>query len=454
FDIKDKVFSDLFLDSMKMFYFQRCGIELEEKYAGVYRHKACHTAKSSLLKNPSVSFDCCGGWHDAGDYGKYVTAGSVAVAHLLYAYDISPEVFTESLNIPESGNGVPDILNECRYELEWFLKMQTEDGGVYHKCTSMHHTGFVMPEDDPLPFFVTPVSSLATADFAAICALASRIYKKFDEAFAEILSRAAQKAYKWLVANPAYDFTNPKECTTGTYEDPCDTDERLWAYAELYRLTGDEQCIALINSALNVQISTTALGWGDVGGLAALAVLTAPEGIFNDDLTFHFRQNWLDEADKLTKISKENAFGIAFYSFHFGWGSNMGVLLNSMILSFAHRLTGNEDYLKAAICQIDYILGRNAMDTSYVTGYGEKAFRDPHNRPTYADGIDDPIPGYVSGGPNRNPCDPAALEAIKPGSAPMKCYVDNWGSYSTNEITIYWNSPLVFTLAYFIKTIG
>lgn len=448
FAIRDNVFSDLFKDSIKMFYFQRCGMELEEKYAGVYTHKACHTSKVSLLKDPSVSFDCCGGWHDAGDYGRYVTAGAVAVAHLLYAYELNPDSFTESINIPESGNVVPDVLNECRYELEWFLKMQTEEGSVYHKCTSLHHTGFVMPEDDPLDFIATPVSSLATADFAGVCALAARIYRKYDETFADVLSAAALKAYKWLTENPAFLFVNPEECTTGTYSDPCDTDERLWAYTEIYRLTGNMECLGLITDALNVQISTTALGWGDVGGFAALTALMAPEGTFSDDLICHFRQNWLDEADRLVSVSQDNAYGIAFHSFEFGWGSNMGVLLNSMILSFAHHLTGEQKYLDAAICQVDYILGRNALDISYVTGYGEKAFRNPHNRPTWSDGIDDPIPGFVSGGPNRNPCDADALAIIKPGTAPMKCYADHWGSYSTNEITIYWNSPLVFTLAY------
>lgn len=454
FEIKDGIFSELLRDSLKMFYFQRCGTALEEKYAGVYTHKACHTNKVSLLKNPSVSFDCCGGWHDAGDYGRYITAGAVAAAHLLYAYEISPESFSETVNIPESGNGIPDILNECRYELEWFLKMQTEDGSVYHKCTSMWHTGFVMPEDDTLDFIVTPVSSLATADFAGVCALAARIYAPFDTDFSDRLKAAALKAYDWLLDNPSYFFTNPSECTTGTYEDPCDTDERLWAAAEIYRLTGKQEALNQIHGALNVQISTTALGWGDVGGFAALSVLTAPDELFDADLVCHFRQNWIDEAERLTAVSQGNAYGIAFHTFNFGWGSNMGVLLNAMVLSFAHQLTGEKKYLDAAICQVDYILGRNALDTSYVTGYGEHAFRNPHNRPTYADGIDDPIPGFVSGGPNRNPCDEAALKAIKKGTAPMKCYVDDWGSYSTNEITIYWNSPLVFTLGYLNKVFG
>lgn len=448
FTISDKPFDNLFKDIQKMFYFQRCGMELEEKYAGIYTHKACHTAKVTLLKDPSVSCTCIGGWHDAGDFGRYVTAGVVAVAHLLYSYELCEKEYDINLNIPESDLEMPDILSEVAYELKFFLQMQREDGAVYHKCTSIHHTSFVMPEDDPLPFIMTPVSSLATADACGVFAQAVRIYEKYDKEFANTLKEAAIRSFEWLVANPAYEFVNPKECRTGTYEDPCDADERLYAYAEMYRLTGDTRCLSLMRGILEYKISTTALGWGDVGGFASIAVLTAPEGTFSTDLTNNLRQKWLDEANRLVEVACGNEYGIAFHPFNFGWGSNMGVLLGGMELCFAHKLTGCQKYLDAALAQFDYILGRNALEVSYVTGYGEKAFRNPHNRPTVADGIDDPIPGFVSGGPNRFPADPDAKALIPEGTAPMKCFADVWGSYSTNEITIYWNSPLVYVLAY------
>lgn len=452
FTISDNPYDKLFTDIQKMFYFQRCGMELEEKYAGIYSHKACHTAKVTLLKDPSVSCDCLGGWHDAGDYGRYVSAGAVAVAHLLYAYDLCKDIFNVSLNIPESGNGMPDILSEVAYELKFLLCMQRNDGAMYHKCTSMYHTGFVMPEDDGLPFFITPVTSVSTGDACGVFAQAAAIYKKYDEEFSKTLKEAAIKSFEWLLANPLYIFENPKECYTGTYEDPCDSDERLYAYTQIYLLTGDERCLGLIRNILEYKINTTALGWSDVGGFTSLAVLTAGPEVFPDDLTARLRQQWLDEADRLVNVSTGNNYGIACHPYNFNWGSNMGVLLNGMVLCFAHHLTGLDKYITAAIAQFDYILGRNAMDVSYVTGHGERAFRNPHNRPTVADNIDDPIPGFVSGGPNRFPCDPDAKKIIPEGTAPMKCFADVIGSYSTNEITIYWNSPLVFLLAY-IKSV-
>lgn len=107
---------------IKALYYQRCGCALEEKYAGAYVHAACHMADSEVYGESGHMLKAQGGWHDAGDYGRYITPGAVAVAHLLYAYKLYPQAFAEGLNIPESGNGVADVLNECRYELEWMLE--------------------------------------------------------------------------------------------------------------------------------------------------------------------------------------------------------------------------------------------------------------------------------------------------------------------------------------------
>lgn len=449
FRIADDVYDSLAFDTLKMFYYQRCGIELLEKYAGRFTHKACHTAPVSHLYNRELSFDCSGGWHDAGDYGRYTTAAAVALAHLLYAYEVNGDKLSFDLNIPETGNGTPDILNECRYELEWLLKMQLQDGSVYHKCTSEHHTGFVMPEDDPLPFIVTPVSSLAVADFCAVCAQAERVYRPFDSDFADTLKFAALKAFDWLEKNPDLLFTNPKECTTGDYGDNCDIDERMWAIAEMARMTGRKDLCQKLYTMTEYNLSTTAIGWRDVGGLAALSVLTDKDGIFCEYNKSAFLSNWMDAADSCLKIMADNGFDFALRFHEIRWGSNLNVLSKGVLLAFASYFSGDSRYLDAARYQFDYILGRNPMNTSYVTGHGEKAFRNPHNRPTASDNIDDPIPGFVSGGPNGHPCDEAACNAIPEGTPSMKCYYDHVGSYSTNEITIYWNSPLVLLLSFF-----
>ncbi|MCR4641122.1 MAG: glycoside hydrolase family 9 protein [Lachnospiraceae bacterium] len=448
FPIKKKVYADVFRDALRMLYFQRCGIALKKEYAGVYAHAACHCMEAKLLySDPAEHRKLKGGWHDAGDYGRYVTPGAVTIAHLLYAYLLKPKAFKQSMNIPESGNGMPDVLNECAWELDWILKMQDKDGGVHHKATSASFVDFIMPEDDQLEPVITPVSSLATADTAAVMALAARVYAPFDEKRAGKYRRCALKAAKWLKENPGLQFKNPSEIHTGTYEDVCDADERLWAAAELFLLTEDKAWLWSMRMILEVRLNITALGWADVGGLAGLAVFTAPKKSFPADLENKFRSSWLDEAERLKKLAKANPYELALRPYDFVWGSNMRVLCNAMVLLMAGSFSKDKEYTDLARFQLDYVLVRNAMDTSYVTGHGERSFKDPHNRPTVADGIEAPIPGYVSGGPNYRPGDTMANAETLKGAAPMKCYVDSWKSYSTNEIAIYWNSPLVFVLA-------
>ncbi|SFC31391.1 glycoside hydrolase family 9 protein [Butyrivibrio sp. YAB3001] len=448
FVIAEDHYDKAFKDVMKMFYFQRCGMELEEKYAGKFARKACHCKGGYMLENKSIRRKMLGGWHDAGDYGRYVTAAAVALAHIFYGYEMFPYAFDKDLNIPESGGIYPDILAECKYELDWILDMQDEDGGVHHKCTSAGFCGFIMPEDDDLDMVITPVSSLATADFAAIMAQASRIYGAFDAEYGKTLADAARKAWEWLIKNPSFVFENPKEVTTGTYEDLCDADERFWAATEMYRLDRSEEAKKVIMCTMELRIPLFSLGWADVGGFGTLAVINGGEDLFGTDLYNRMKLKWMDEADRLKAVAENNAFGITLRTIEFTWGSNMVVLTNSMILAVAHFLTGDESYLKAAEYQLDYIFGRNAMDLSYVTGIGERAFKHPHLRPTEADGIDEAIPGFVSGGPNFRPCDEAANLDNMSDKPAMRRYADDMRSYSTNEITIYWNSPLVFMLGY------
>ena len=185
-----------------------------------------------------------GGWHDAGDYGKYVGPGAVTVGHLLYTHLLFPEGCKANLNIPESGNGVPDILNEARYELEWLLKMQREDGAFYHKLTKARFAPFIMPEEDRETEYLMPVSHCATAAACACLALGYRVYGKYDPAFAERMLIQARRAWNWLIEHPDFvPFTNPDGVRTGQYGERTDRDDRFWAACELYASTGEESCL-------------------------------------------------------------------------------------------------------------------------------------------------------------------------------------------------------------------
>ena len=339
FEIGDKLYQPLQKDLLKALYFQRCGCALEEKHAGVYTHACCHTGEAKLWENHDISKEVNGGWHDAGDFGRYISPAAVAVAHLLYAYMLFPESFQEEINIPESGNGVPDILNECRYELEWMLKMQDEEGGAYHKLTSAMHADFMMPEEDKSQFYLFPVSSMATADYAASMALASRVYAAYDKTFADKMMDAAKKAWGWLEKHPEYiGFKNPENCNTGEYDDVCDKDERLWAAAEMFVATGEEKYKSALEELCKENLGKTDFGWTDVSGLASMAILTDIKKQTPVELRREFRDIILTEADRLTNISEESGYLVAMKPEDYVWGSNMVVLNRGMLMVLACTL--------------------------------------------------------------------------------------------------------------------
>ena len=228
--ISHKAYHTLNQTLCKALYFQRCGMALEETFAGKFRRCTCHTGTAVRLedylerKENAKQYEVTGGWHDAGDYGRYTTAAATALAHMIYAQQLFPESFTENLNIPESNDAMPDVLSECLYELRWLLKMQMEDGSVCHKLTSMRHANFVMPCEDKRQMILFPASTMAAADFAAVMALASRVYRTWEPAFAAEAEDAAVCAWDWLMQHPQFiGFENPAGCNTGGYEDT-----RIW----------------------------------------------------------------------------------------------------------------------------------------------------------------------------------------------------------------------------------
>ncbi len=466
FSIGTDVFEKLTRDVFKCFYYLRCGDALSKEFAGEYWHEPCHMSKAAVLGEDTSPVDVSGGWHDAGDYGRYSTAGAVAVAHILYGVRFFDNLKDVKYDIPKvtcPGGVLPDILAEVKVELDFLLKMQREDGSVWHKVTTFQHAPFVMPEDDRNELFLYPVSSMATADIAAVFALAYTVYKDYDRKYADKLMEAALMAYKWLKDNPEpVLFRNPEGSNTGVYGESEDVSNRFWAAAALYEATGDrkyhEDAVALSKDLEGIDRKgcerddepdpLIGFGWGDVGGLGSLSLILTGD---DDDLEKYVKGSIAKEADRLVAESERNGFGVCMNPHDFIWGSNMELLKHLMILAVADlKVAEKPEYRRIIVAGLDYLLGCNSMDVSYVTGNGEKAFMNPHLRPTAVDGIEDPWPGLVSGGPNKGLQDPRARE-IPMGTAPMKCYFDHVDCYSLNEITIYWNSPLLFVLGWLRK---
>ena len=435
---------------IKGFYYQRCGCALRAEHAGPYTHAACHTAPAAEWERRGIVRRIAGGWHDAGDYGKYTGPGAVAAAHLMYAWKLFPAGCPDPLDIPETGSGLPDILSEVLYELRWLLQMQRADGAFHHKLTKALFAPFIMPEDDRAPEYLMPVSHCATAAACACLALAGRIYGPFGADLARQMLAAALRGWDWLEAHPDFaPFQNPEGVRTGQYGDRSDRDERFWAACELLAATGEARFREAAEALFEGQ-NLTRFGWADVGGLGALCCLSGLDaGTAGPVLGPALRDAFLRQSEDALALSRLSGYGTALAPDRYVWGSTLPILSHAMAMIVNSLLTGRQDMRAAALLQWDYALGMNALDTCLVTGFGERPIMRPHHRPSAADGVDAPVPGLISGGPNARYTYPDAREAIRPGTPPAKCLADVTGSPDTNEIAIYWNSPAAFVGAYF-----
>ncbi|MCX6168235.1 MAG: glycoside hydrolase family 9 protein [Ignavibacteriales bacterium] len=464
FFIADTVYNSVYKKSLKGFYYQRCGSPLLSQHAGVYQHTSCHSVRLPFYSGDGefhISADTTGhsnvtgGWHDAGDYGKYVVNAGITVGTLLMAYEMFPErFFYDDLNIPESGNTTPDILDECRYELNWLFKMQRPNGAVFTKVTHETFEGFIMPQFDNTTRYIYQIASTATADFAAMMARAYRVFKKYDQPYSEKCLAAAKKAWDYLESHPsifpAGGFRNPAGTITGEYGDANDTDERLWASAELFISAGESKyhSFYLSNYKRN-GLFTGSMAWPSMAPMAQLTYVFGSSTQKDQTVLAEHKVALQNYCNTLVTRSKNDGFNVTLQSSEYYWGSNSDVLNRAILLIAGYELYKSADYYDAALSQFNYILGANANDISYITGIGEKRVMHPHHRPSGSDGIVEPVPGLMAGGPDKGR-DDDSLRAYTTSLTPSAlCYIDNEGSYSSNEICINWNAPLVFVAGYF-----
>lgn len=423
FIIDDKPYKDLRMAVLKMFNYQRCGIDLD---CGVWSHKACHTDLATVY-NTEEKKDVSGGWHDAGDYGRYIVAAATAVADLLLAYELSPSKDIE-------------VLDEVWFEIKWMFKMQdSETGGVYHKVTCKNFCGLdIMPEDEKDELIISPISAAATADFAAVMAMAARFYKEEKE---ELLT-AAEHAWEWCETNPdAPGFKNPTGINTGEYGDSSSLDERFWAACELFAITKDEK----YHDYIKTGDIYTGLGWADMGTFGIIAYLFHTGNDADNIVLTQMKNKLINDCQEIMIRYEQDPYGVSL-GMNYVWGSSMTVANNAMTLllgSYFAKDSRNE-YIEAVYEHMHYLLGRNSLSQSYITSYGANASKNPHHRPSVAKNL--AVPGMVVGGPDKNLNDDAIKKECK-GKSPAKCYIDDDRSYASNEITIYWNSPVYFILA-------
>ncbi len=425
----------------RMFYLQRCGVAISGAHAGEFAHPACHTSSARIFKTDTF-INVSGGWHDAGDYGRYVVPACKAVADLLLAFRAAPEAFGDDWDIPESGNGVADVLDEVRVELEWLLKMQRSDGGVYHKVTGAYFPDLAaLPQREIAELFVFPVSTAATGDFSAVMAMAYPLYDPIDRAFAKKCLRASVNAYEFLKHAEPMCFHNPPGVVTGEYDDENDADERYFAACALYQATGQAYYLSDA-SALYKSGRSADFGWADMGGYGNAVLYFGARACEDDILVGRIRSDLIAAAERICKRTEQNPYGISIAEF--AWGSNMYLLNNAMALLMANDAQENERFVAAACSHLDYILGNNPLGVNFITGVSASSAKNPHHRPSVAAGT--AMPGMLVGGPDEYLHDLSAKTLLS-GKPAAERYLDSAESYSTNEVAIYWNSVLLYVLS-------
>jgi len=461
FEIKADVYSDVFRKVMHGYYLWRCGQKVEGDNG--YGHEACHLEKAEI--HPSAGrdegkmIDVSGGWHDAGDYGKYSVNNGVSTGTLILMYERYGQRLADvKTGIPEhqKDKKYPDILNEIKYSLDWMMKMQRNDGAVYHKATSLTFPEMnLKAEDDNSAFFVIGLSSTGTADFAAAMAAAYRVFKDYDSSYAKQCLDSAKKAWQWLKRNPGMvpegGYKNPEDVKTGQYGDWNDADERLWAAAELFAATGDSEYRRYFEENYNKfdPVFDSAPSWQQVKEFAMMTYIASGRKGKSEEVVGKIKNDMLEHGKDLLARIGESGYRNVMRESDYVWGSNSVSLNYAINLLRMYDLTLENKYKEAARESLDYVMGRNPLGISYITGVGEYAVENIHHRPSAADGRKGSWPGYLAGGPNKNMQD-KILKKLPFGTPPAKCFIDHVDSYASNEIAVNWNAPLAYVLAAFL----
>lgn len=486
-----ETYSSLLYDSLNYFYQNRSGIEIESDFissgeASELARAAGHPKDMAEIEQTwgysgsSGSIDVTGGWYDAGDHGKYVVNGGFSLWLMQNQYETALKYGFEdaygdgTMLLPENTNGTPDLLDEARWEMEWMLKMIVESGEykgmAYHKAHDEKWTALgIAPADDDMKRIVKPPTTAATLNLAACGAQAARLWKDYDSDFAEQCLTAAKNAFAAAKKHPEMYAPLDESIGGGAYGDTDVEDEFCWAALELFITTGDEdyydeatenKFFLDVPQTLGGGESVDTVGsfdWGNTGGLATLSAALNTDKFDKGDAEI-IQEAIVSAADNFISLEENQGYGVPYgqskLSYNdsdegYIWGSNSFVTDNAIVIAYAYLLTKDESYLDGAIGGMDYILGRNAMDYSYVTGYGTHAIEYPHHR-YWARQIDETFPkapnGVMCGGPNSGMQDPWVQgSGWKKGEIPpQKCYLDNIEAWSVNECTINWNASLAW----------
>ncbi|MBQ4256645.1 MAG: glycoside hydrolase family 9 protein [Oscillospiraceae bacterium] len=446
FTISEKPYSGIRKKVLRSLYLNRCGFDFDST-SGVFAHPACHR---ECHAPDGKTVDVSGGWHTMGGYERDISFTSLIVADLLYTL----RLFGDNLDDTEKA----DILAEIRWGLEFMMKMQDTDGGVYSDVHTNAVSGplrTMRPEADREPFYLGEKTCTAALRMCSLAALGSVMFFKSDDpsdrAFARNLSRAAMKSWIYVTRLPEFNYY----CSTqGGHDDDVYAKETefMWAVCEMYSLTGDELFSTIIEKRC---LTSRFWGFGDshCGGFAALSYLLTdrPRKRVVDAL---IRRRITERANVIYTAQAANGYRCsAAVGGGYSFGTNFRLLCNARTNALAYLITGDERHLRSTLDHICYLLGSNPNGKAFVTGNEHGFCHNPCHRLSASLSQDECIEGMVISGANTLRPDAFSKWNIKEDTPPACCYIDSIYSISTNEPGLHFSTPLLF-LSAFLEDIG
>jgi len=503
FRIGDDVYAAPLRAACRSYYYQRCGTDLTGQFGGNWNHQACHVGPGQDREAQEFAGtptghprDVHGGWHDAGDYRKYVPFTYLTLFDLLTAVEWFPAVFGDANGIPESGNGVPDLLDEIKWELDWILRTQYPDGSVATTVGVTGGDGGSPPDVDRAPRYQAGVSSPAASSLARACAQAAQLFPAYEQAYpgyAHALREAALRSWGWLEKNPKNVRYRHRgfDQVDANVDDADDQDRRIAAAAELFRLTGERRFRSFVDRLYDRHaprkkddhhpITRNYFDASASRDLEVGFVIYAQAPGATPKVVSAIKKTLAAGVRTVVEVTDDDPYLAYMWDGHYCWGSSAMKARWGSLCLWAVKLGVNPTmavaYRARAAEYLHYLHGRNPLNLVYLSNMGERGARAGVGRScmsfyhgwmgggsTLYDGEASrwgPAPGFVPGGPNmfykpdRGPDAHLDHDIVPPqGQPPMKSYRDwstGWpeNSWEVTENGIYYEAAYIFLAAAF-----
>ena len=443
FVIDENVYQELSKDLIKSFTIQRCGMDIPQELSKEMAHPACHQDIAHIYYH-NYPIDVTGGWHDAGDYGRYIDTGFKALSDMLLAFIDNEDAFDDNTNIIDSNNGIKDILDEIKYELDWMMKMQDPTtGGIHSVASSMNFADIVSPEEDKNEVIVFETSPITSAEVASVMAIASKAFEKYDKEYSQKCLDVATKAFDFALYNDGVKNL-PGEYKAGNYIDASLNYYRYYMGIAMWYATDNNEYYDYAMKQIDINdYNIYTLYWCPLLMYPSYLILKNADSTYqNYDV---IKKIFLDLAYSESSKIRSNPYRINVYDV-LTWGSNQNISDIANLLMMAYNLTNDLELYDNATELLDYLLGKNCLNKSFVTGYGEDYPQNLHHRTTISKKTN--FKGVMVGGPNMSMEDQAMIKAFKDKNMKSQwMYLDDEDSYSTNETAIQHNSSLIYLLS-------